>query len=73
MNGLDSSAPTRSERRTAILLIEGNNIDLPIRSGSIGPDVIDIGKVYRETGCFAYDAGFNSTANCTSRITFIDG
>jgi citrate synthase len=69
MNVLDSS----EEGRTAVLLIEGNNIDLPIRSGSTGPDVIDIGKVYRETGCFAYDAGFTSTATCTSRITFIDG
>ena len=69
MNSLDSS----EEGRMAVLLIEGNNIDLPIRSGSIGPDVIDIGKVYRETGCFTYDAGFTSTATCTSGITFIDG
>jgi len=69
MNSLDSS----EEGRMAVLLIEGNNIDLPIRSGSIGPDVIDIGKVYRETGCFTYDAGFTSTATCTSGITFVDG
>ena len=39
----------------------------------MGPDVIDVGKLYRDTGCFTYDPGFTSTANCTSRITYIDG
>ena len=48
-------------------------IELPIRSGSIGPNVIDVGTVYRDAGCFTYDPGFTSTANCSSRITFIDG
>ena len=46
---------------------------LPVRSGSIGPDVIDVSKLYRDTGCFTYDPGFTSTANCSSRITYIDG
>ena len=46
---------------------------LPVRSGTIGPDVIDVGKLYRDTGCFTYDPGFTSTANCSSRITYIDG
>ena len=46
---------------------------MPVRSGTIGPDVIDIGNVYRDTGCFTYDPGFTSTANCSSRITYIDG
>jgi citrate synthase len=46
---------------------------LPMRSGSIGPDVIDVSKLYRDTGCFTYDPGFTSTANCSSRITYIDG
>jgi citrate synthase len=73
MNGLDSPIPTANEERTAILMIDGKNIDLPIRSGSIGPDVIEVGTVYPETGCFTYDAGLTSTAHCTSRITFIDG
>jgi len=48
-------------------------IELPIRSGSIGPNVIDVGTVHRDAGCFTYDPGFTSTANCSSRITFIDG
>ena len=39
----------------------------------IGPDVIDVGQLYRDTGCFTYDPGFTSTANCSSRITYIDG
>ena len=53
----------------------GNNrqTHLPVRSGSIGPDVIDVGRLYRDTGCFTYDPGFTSTANCSSKITYIDG
>ncbi len=46
---------------------------LPVRAGTIGPDVIDVGRLYRDTGCFTYDPGFTSTANCSSRITYIDG
>ena len=45
----------------------------PVRSGTLGPDVMDIGKLYKDTGCFTYDPGFTSTANCASHITFIDG
>ncbi|MGZ2866676.1 citrate/2-methylcitrate synthase, partial [Pseudomonas aeruginosa] len=44
-----------------------------MRSGTVGPDVIDVGRLYRDTGCFTYDPGFTSTANCSSRITYIDG
>ena len=47
--------------------------ELPILSGTIGPDVIDIRRLYGETGLFTYDPGFTSTASCTSRITYIDG
>ena len=46
---------------------------LPVRSGTVGPDVIDVGRLYRDTGCFTYDPGFTSTANCSSKITYIDG
>jgi citrate synthase len=48
-------------------------IDLPVKSGSIGPDVVDIGKLYAQTGMFTYDPGFTSTAACESKITYIDG
>lgn len=48
-------------------------IELPILSGTIGPDVIDIRRLYAQTGLFTYDPGFTSTASCTSKITYIDG
>ncbi len=51
----------------------GTETELPVRSGTTGPDVIDIGKLYREQGVFTYDPGFVSTGNCASDITFIDG
>ncbi len=49
------------------------SMDLPIYQGSIGPDVIDIRKLYGQTGMFTYDPGFLSTASCQSAITYIDG
>ncbi|MFN9611925.1 MAG: citrate synthase, partial [Hyphomonadaceae bacterium] len=58
---------------TAKLDFEGKMIDLPIYGGATGPDVIDIRKLYAETGAFTYDPGFTSTASCESQITFIDG
>ncbi|MFO6419747.1 citrate synthase [Hylemonella sp. W303a] len=48
-------------------------IELPVYSGNIGPDVIDIRKLYGQTGMFTYDPGFLSTASCQSAITYIDG
>ncbi len=49
------------------------SIDLPVYQGSIGPDVVDIRKLYGQTGLFTYDPGFLSTASCQSAITYIDG
>jgi len=51
----------------------GTEMELPVRSGSVGPDVIDIGKLYKEQGVFTYDPGFVSTGSCESDITYIDG
>ena len=51
----------------------GGEMELPVRSGSIGPDVLDIGNLYREKGVFTYDSGFVVTGSCESEITFIDG
>ena len=48
-------------------------LEMPIYAGSIGPDVIDIRKLYAATGMFTYDPGFMSTAACNSAITYIDG
>ncbi|MGZ5026667.1 MAG: citrate synthase [Methylobacter sp.] len=47
--------------------------ELPVLSGTIGPDVIDIQSLYQKTGMFTYDPGFTSTASCSSSITYIDG
>ena len=52
---------------------EGKSIELPIFSGTHGPDVIDIRKLYAQTGMFTYDPGFMSTSSCNSTITYIDG
>ncbi len=52
---------------------DGKITELPVRRGSVGPDVVDIGKLYKEQGVFTYDPGFISTASCDSDITFIDG
>ena len=57
----------------AELKIKNKTVKLPIRKASVGPDVIDVTKLYGDTGYFTYDPGFMSTASCTSSITFIDG
>ena len=59
--------------KTAKLLLDGKEYELPIISPTAGPDVIDIRKLYGEAGVFTYDPGFTSTASCDSTITFIDG
>ena len=53
--------------------IGDKTVEMPVKSGTIGPDVIDIGKLYNATGCFTFDPGFLSTAACESKITYIDG
>ena len=47
--------------------------ELPVLSGTIGPDVLDVQTLYKHTGMFTYDPGFTSTASCRSTITYIDG
>ena len=63
----------KTNAKKATLTVEGKTVDLPVMSGTIGPDVIDIRKLYAETGIFTYDPGFTSTASCESKITYIDG
>ncbi|MBA3033635.1 MAG: citrate (Si)-synthase [Gammaproteobacteria bacterium] len=60
-------------QRNATLNFDGKSFEFPIYSGSVGPDVIDISKLYAQTGAFTYDPGFMSTAACKSSITYIDG
>lgn len=56
-----------------LTLPNGKEILLPIHKASVGQDVIDISKLYKESGMFTFDPGFLSTAACESKITFIDG
>ena len=51
----------------------GEQIQLPVMEGTVGPRVIDVRRLYAETGCFTYDPGYTSTGSCESRITYIDG
>ncbi len=52
---------------------DGSEMELPVRKGTVGPDVIDVARLYREKGVFTYDPGFVSTGSCESDITYIDG
>ncbi|MDO9012768.1 MAG: citrate synthase [Gallionella sp.] len=60
------------KRIATLTLDDGRSIELPIISGTLGPDVIDIHELGK-VGLFTYDPAFFSTASCTSEITFIDG
>ncbi|WP_372841531.1 citrate/2-methylcitrate synthase, partial [Phaeovulum sp.] len=62
-----------AETKTATLNLDGKTYTLPILSPSVGPDVLDIRKLYGEADVFTYDPGFTSTAACESAITYIDG
>jgi citrate synthase len=59
--------------KTATLTIDNQAIELPIITGTVGPDVIDIRKLYAQSDRFTFDPGFTSTASCESQLTYIDG
>ena len=63
-----------TEKKATLTFSDGTSpVDLPIYEGTVGPDVIDVRKLYAETGKFTYDPGFMATASCSSTITYIDG
>ncbi|MDD2917417.1 citrate synthase [Rhodoferax sp.] len=63
-----------AENKATLSFSNGSpSVDLPVYQGTVGPDVIDIRKLYGQTGMFTYDPGFLSTASCQSAITYIDG
>ncbi|OIQ87629.1 citrate synthase [mine drainage metagenome] len=65
---------TPSDVKATLSFSDGSpSVELPIHKGTVGPDVIDIRKLYGQTGKFTYDPGFLSTASCNSAITYIDG
>ncbi len=64
----------KSEQKATLSFSDGTpSIEMPIYKGTVGPDVIDIRKIYGQTGKFTFDPGFMSTAACESKITYIDG
>ncbi|MDB5773931.1 MAG: gltA [Herbaspirillum sp.] len=65
--------PTSDNKATLSFSDGSPSLEFPIYKGTIGPDVIDIRKLYNESGKFTYDPGFMSTASCNSAITYIDG
>src|ERR1022692_1515533 len=77
--GARASRPQKLRRKTmetkrvaTLTLDDGRSVELPILSGTLGPDVLDIHNITK-LGLFTYDPAFFATASCTSRITFIDG
>jgi citrate synthase len=71
--GWTMDAVTRANTRTGSISVGDKNWTFPVYDGSIGPSVVDIGKLYTTSGMFTYDPGFTSTASCESKITYIDG
>ncbi|GBQ45818.1 citrate synthase [Komagataeibacter sucrofermentans] len=59
--------------KTATISLDGKDVALPVLSGTMGPDVVDIRKLPAQAGVFTYDPGYGETASCSSKITFIDG
>ena len=72
---MDAKTPPAhgTNTKSAQLTIGDKNYAFPMYEGTVGPDVIDISKLYGQTGMFTYDPGFTSTGSCESKITYIDG
>ena len=69
-------APTGPKEIKNYKLVDGDGktvADLPVLTGSVGPDVIDVRTLYKQTGNFTFDPGYTATASCESKITYIDG
>ena len=63
-----------SDKKATLSFSDGSpSVEFPVYKGTVGPDVIDIRKLYGSTGMFTYDPGFMATASCESAITYIDG
>ena len=66
-------AKTGANIKTGAITLGNKNYSFPVYDGTIGPEVLDVSKLYAEAGIFTYDPGFTSTASCESKITYIDG
>ncbi len=70
---MDAKTGAGANIKTGKLTLGDKNYSFPIYEGTIGPEVIDVSKLYAEAGIFTYDPGFTSTGSCESKITYIDG
>src|SRR6201995_5499872 len=70
---MDAKTDPKSNLKQAELKIGDKSYKFPVYEGTIGPDVVDIAKLYGQAGVFTYDPGFTSTGSCESKITYIDG
>jgi len=68
-----ASAPSPTSKTAKLIDPSGKTYEFPVLSGTLGPDVIDIRKLYDATDHFTFDPGYTSTGSCESKITFIDG
>ena len=66
-------AKTDAGVKAGKLILGDKNWSFPLYNGTIGPQVLDVSKLYSEVGIFTYDPGFTSTGSCESKITYIDG
>jgi citrate synthase len=66
-------AKTGANIKTGTITLGNKNYSFPVYDGTIGPEVLDVSKLYAEAGIFTYDPGFTSTGSCESKITYIDG
>src|SRR5271154_2703695 len=71
--GTSMDALTGANTKSGTLTLGDKNFKFPLYEGTIGPEVLDISKLYNQAGIFTYDPGFTSTASCESKITYIDG
>src|ERR1700685_93623 len=68
-----TAAKTDDKTKTGTITVGNRNWDFPVYEGTLGPSVVEIGKLYGQTGMFTFDPGFTSTASTESKITYIDG
>src|SRR3982074_3977746 len=73
MDGNNTNVAQSSGTMTLTDDATGESVKLPVLEGSVGPKVIDVRKLYNQSGYFTYDPGFMATAACRSSITYIDG
>jgi citrate synthase len=62
-----------TKKPSATLTVNNTQLELPVYGGSVGPDAVDIRKLYSDGKVFTFDPGYTSTASCESQITYIDG